>query len=148
MADLVSLTTDDIGSVMEIERLPGYGVFHASFTRAEHEAEFASADAHYLGYRQGQGLAGFVILQELRQPIVSLRRISVREPGQGIGASLFRAAVDWIFANTAAEAVKLHVRPENHRARHVYLREGFTRYDGDETGDRMSVTREHWTRRS
>ncbi|MGH6997053.1 MAG: GNAT family N-acetyltransferase [Phenylobacterium sp.] len=145
MADLVSLTAADLGEVMRIERLPGYDVFHASFTADEHAAEFASADAHYLGFRHDGGLAGFVILQELRAPTVSLRRISVREPGQGIGAALFRAAVDWVFANTDAEAVKLHVRPENHRARHVYLREGFTPYRSDETGDLMSVTRARWS---
>lgn len=144
MADLVSLTPADIGEVMRIERLPGYDVFIGNFTDEEHAAEFASPDARYLGYRRAVGLAGFVIVQEFTAPIVLLRRIAVDEAGQGTGSALFRAAVDWIFANTEAKAVKLHVRPENHRARHIYLREGFTRHGDDPASEFLSVSRTRW----
>lgn len=142
--ELVRLTPADIGEVMRIERLPGYDVFVGRFTADEHAAEFASPDARYLGVRAGGGLAGFVILQEFRAQTVLLRRIAVAQTGQGTGGALFRAAVDWIFANTAADGVKLHVRAGNDRARHIYVREGFARYAGDETGDMLSVTREAW----
>ena len=80
--------------------------------------------------------------------VVLLRRIAVDETGQGTGTALFRAAVDWIFANSGAEAVRLHVRPENHRARHIYLREGFSVFASDQTGDQLSVTRQVWATRS
>ncbi|KQW70515.1 hypothetical protein ASE17_16655 [Phenylobacterium sp. Root77] len=148
MAALVPLTTADIAEVMRIERLPGYDAFIGQFSEAEHEAQFASPDARYLGYRQGDGLAGFVIVQEFTAPTALLRRIAVDKTGRGTGSALFRAAVDWIFANTAAEGVSLHVRPGNDRARHVYLREGFTPYFSDETGDKLAVSREVWATRA
>lgn len=144
MARLVPLTPADIAEVMRIERLPGYDAFIGQFGPDEHAAEFASPDARYLGFRRGVGLAGFVIVQEFTAPTLLLRRIAVDETGQGTGTALFRAAVDWIFANSGAEAVKLHVRPENHRARHIYLREGFTRHGEDPASEYLSVTRARW----
>ena len=145
MARLVPLTPADIAEVMRIERLPGYDAFIGQFGEDEHAAEFASPDARYLGFRrENGGLAGFVIVQEFTAPTVLLRRIAVDETGQGTGTALFRAAVDWIFANTAAQAVKLHVRPENHRARHIYLREGLTRHGEDPASEYLSVTRARW----
>jgi GNAT superfamily N-acetyltransferase len=144
MARLEPLRREDLPAVMAIERLPGYEVFVGRFELAEHEAELASPDARYLAWREGETLAGFVILQEFRQPTVLLRRIAVAEPGRGTGTRLFRAAVDWVFADTAAEAVKLHVRIANARARHIYVREGFAPYDADETGERLSVDRRRW----
>lgn len=144
MADLVSLTPADVSEVMRIERLPGYDAFIGNFTAEEHAAELASPDARYLGYRRGAGLAGFVIVQDFTAPTVLLRRIAVDEIGQGTGSALFRAAVDWIFASTGAEAVKLHVRPENHRARHIYLRAGFTRHGDDPASEHLSVSRADW----
>ena len=144
MARLVPLTPADIAEVMRIERLPGYDAFIGQFGPDEHAAEFASPDARYLGFRREGGLAGFVIVQEFTAPTVLLRRISVDETGQGTGTALFRAAVDWIFANSGAEAVRLHVRPENHRARHIYLREGFTRHGEDPASEYLSVTRARW----
>ena len=144
MARLVPLTPADIAEVMRIERLPGYDAFIGQFAPDEHAAEFASPDARYLGFRREGGLAGFVIVQEFTAPIVLLRRIAVGQTGEGAGSALFRAAVDWIFANTPAQAVKLHVRPENHRARHIYLREGFTRHGEDPASEYLSVTRARW----
>lgn len=148
MAQLVPLTPADIAEIMRIERLPGYDAFIGQFSADEHAAEFASTDARYLGCRRDGGLAGFVIIQEFTAPTVLLRRIAVEQTGEGTGSALFRAVVDWIFANTQAQAVKLHVRPENHRARHIYVREGFTPYFSDETGDKLSVTREVWAKRA
>ena len=148
MARLVPLTPADIAEVMRIERLPGYDAFIGQFSADEHAAELASPDARYLGYRRDGGLVGFVIIQEFTAEVVLLRRIAVGQTGEGAGSALFRAAVDWIFANTPAQAVKLHVRPENHRARHIYVREGFAPYSSDETGDKLSVTRKAWASRA
>jgi len=148
MPALSALAAADIAEVMRIERLPGYDAFVGNFTEDEHAAELASPDAVYLGFREGDGLAGFVILQEFREPVVLLRRIAVAQAGGGTGTALFRAAVDWIFASTTADGVKLHVRPGNDRARHIYLREGFSVFASDETGDQLSVTRQAWAARS
>jgi RimJ/RimL family protein N-acetyltransferase len=129
---------------MRIERLPGYEAFIGRFTAEEHRAELASPDARYLGYRRGDGLAGFAIVQEFTAQTVLLRRIAVDSPGAGTGSQLFRAAVDWIFASTRADAVKLHVRPGNDRARHIYVREGFIRHGDDPASEYLSVSRGRW----
>ena len=148
MPALSALTTADIAEVMRIERLPGYDALVGAFTADEHAAELASPDAIYLGFREGAGLAGFVILQAFREPVVLLRRIAVAQTGRGTGTTLFGAAVDGIFANTAAEGVKLHVRTGNDRARHIYMREGFSIFASDQIGDQLSVTRQAWATRS
>ena len=95
MPALSALTTADIAEVMRIERLPGYDALVGAFTADEHAAELASPDAIYLGFREGGGLAGFVILQAFREPVVLLRRIAVAQTGRGTGTTLFAAAVDW-----------------------------------------------------
>jgi len=146
MGGLALLTKADIADVMRMERMEGYDAFIGRFTAEEHRAELASRDACYLGWREGAELLGFTILQDLNAPMVLLRRIAVAEVGRGTGTRLFRAAVDWIFAATDAEAVSLHVRPGNDRARRIYAREGFSTYSSDETGERMSVSRAIWLR--
>jgi RimJ/RimL family protein N-acetyltransferase len=129
---------------MRIERLEGYDDLVGRFTDEEHRAQFASPDARYLGWREGADLAGFTILQEFHAPTIYLRRIAVAEPGHGAGSALLDAVLDWIFAETPAEAVRLHVRSGNARARRVYERAGFTPYEVVETGHRMSIPRALW----
>ena len=110
-----------------------------------HAAELTSADARYLGYRAGAALAGFAMLQKFREPTVRLRRIAVDSPGTGVGTTLLRDVVDWIFETSDAQAIDLHVRPDNHRARHVYGREGFIAGGGENlSGEGMILTRPAW----
>ena len=145
---LDALTPDDIAEVMRIERLPGYDAFIGAWSAEGHADEIASPDARYLGWRAGQGLAGFAIFQRFTQPVVRLRRIAVADPGGGTGTHLLRGAVDWLFAANPAEAIDLHVRPENLRARHVYGREGFVAGGADDLGgEGMILTREAWVAR-
>jgi RimJ/RimL family protein N-acetyltransferase len=145
-AELAALTADDLPEVMRIERTPGYEQVVGSWTREEHEAELASPDARYLGFRDGDGLAGFVILQKFREPAIRLRRIAVGEVERGTGTRLVRAVLRWVFETTPAEAVTLGVATINDRAHHVYLREGFVDdyADADGTHMNMIVTRERW----
>lgn len=144
MAEFASLTPADIPEVMRIERLPGFDAFIGRFDADEHAAQFASPDARYFGLRQGEGLAGFVILQEFRDPTILLRRIAVAEPGGGAGTRLLRAIMDWVFENTPAVALKLDVALGNTRAKHVYEREGFEQYGVDEVHYLMRIPRERW----
>lgn len=144
MTQLSPLSPADIAEVMRIERLPGYDAFIGRFEADEHAAEMASADARYFGLRNGAGLAGFVILQEFREPTILLRRIAVAEPGGGRGTALLRAIMDWVFQETPAEALKLDVVLGNPRARHVYEREGFAQYDVDDTHYYLSIPRARW----
>jgi GNAT superfamily N-acetyltransferase len=136
---------DDIAEVMRIERLPGYDAFIGAWTAEGHAEEMASPDARYLGWRVEGGLAGFAIFQRFTQPVVRLRRIAVAKPGGGTGSRLLRAAVGWLFAANPADAVDLHVRTANLRARHVYGREGFVVGGGDDLGgEGMILTRRVW----
>lgn len=144
MADLVSLSEEDLAEVMRIERLPGYDAFVGQFSLDEHRAEFLSAAAHYLGFRKPGGLAGFVILQHLDQPVVLLRRIAVETVEQGAGTKLLRDAMDWVFDNTPAVRLDLHVRDTNPRARKIYFREGFEDIGRSDEHLDMAISRERW----
>jgi hypothetical protein len=90
------------------------------------------------------GLAAFVLLQDFRAPVIRLRRIVVGAPGQGTGTAVLRALMIWVFANTPAAGMRLHVRADNARARRIYLREGFRDTSLDDSGYRMSVSRPAW----
>lgn len=144
---LSTLTPADIPEIMRIERLPGYDALVGRFEAHEHANEFAAPDAAYFGLREGDRLTGFVILQKLDQPTVLLRRIAVDGVGRGTGTALLRAAMDWVFEQTSAQALKLDVHVGNDRARHVYEREGFSRYDADTVHIFLSIPRSRWAGR-
>ncbi len=144
MSPLSPLTPDDIPEVMRLERVPEYDAFIGRFEAEEHAAEFASPEARYFGLRDGDRLAGFVILQELSAATVLLRRIAVAQPGVGHGAALLRATMDWVFEETPATGLKLDVVLSNPRARRVYEREGFEHYDVDDVHHYLSISRERW----
>ena len=141
---LSPLAPADIAEVMRIERRPGYEDFVGRWEADEHAAEMASPDARYLGLREGEELAGFVILQEFRDPTILLRRIAVRQPGEGVGTQLLRAVMDWVFETTPAVALRLDVALGNPRARRVYEREGFVEYGVDKIHYLMTIPRERW----
>jgi len=145
---LSPLTPGDIAEIMRLERGPGYEAFVGRWEADEHAAEMASPDARYLGLREADRLAGFVILQEFREPTILLRRIAVDEAGRGVGGRLLRALMDWVFETTPAEGLRLDVLPANARARRAYSREGFTEYGEAEIHGLphilMSVSRARW----
>jgi predicted GNAT family N-acyltransferase len=115
---------------MRIERLPGYDAFVGRWEADEHAAEMASRLARYFGLRADAGLEGFVILQEMDQPTVLLRRIAVDGVSRGVGGRLLQGVMDWVFRETPAEGLRLDVVPANARARRAYAREGFAE-DGE-----------------
>jgi len=142
--DLSPLTPADIPEVMRIERTPGYDAVVGRFGADEHAAQMASSEVRYFGVREGEGLAGFVILQELDAPTVLLRRIAVSTVETGVGTRLVRGVMDWVFETTPAVAMKLDVALGNPRAKHVYEREGFRQYDEDDVHYFMQIPRERW----
>ncbi|WP_068877367.1 MULTISPECIES: GNAT family N-acetyltransferase [unclassified Phenylobacterium] len=144
MTDLSPLTPADIPEVMRIERTPGYDAVVGRFEADEHAAQMASPTVRYVGIRDGDGLAGFVILQTFDQPTVLLRRIAVSEVERGVGSRLVREVTDWVFQTTPAIALRLEVSVNNPRARHVYEREGFREYDADAVHHFMRIPRERW----
>lgn len=142
---LTPLEDADIPQIMRIERLPGYDAFVGRWSAEEHAAERASPAARYFAWREDGRVTGFVILQKFTDPMVRLRRIAVADPGSGTGTRLLRAVIDWLFETSPATAVDLHVRPENARARTVYLREGFVSGgEGEPEHEAMILTRQAW----
>jgi RimJ/RimL family protein N-acetyltransferase len=145
---LSPLTPADISEIMRLERGPGYEELVGRWDAEEHAAEMASPLARYFGLREGVGLAGFVMLQELDHPTVLLRRIAVSEPGRGTGGILLRGVIDWVFGETDAEGLRLDVLPHNARAQRAYGREGLEAY-GDAVIHGaphilMSIPRDRW----
>ena len=141
---LEPLAADDIEEVMRIERLPGYAGFVGAWSAEEHEAQRTSPEARYLGLREGDRLAGFVIFQKIREPVIRLRRIAVGATDKGTGTRILRAALDWAFESFPAEGISLGVARINDRARHIYIREGFVDDGEDEVHFNMVLTRERW----
>lgn len=144
MTDLTPLVAADIGEVMRIERMPGYGDFVHGWTAEAHADELASPDARYFGFREGAALAGFVILQRVREPAIRLRRIAVAEPDRGTGTRLLGAVTDWVFETMPARAMRLDVALANPRGRRVYQREGWVAEGQDHEHLNLRLTREQW----
>jgi RimJ/RimL family protein N-acetyltransferase len=144
MIRLEALADADLPEVMRIERTPGYEGFVGAWTLEEHAAELASPDARYFGVRDGAGLAGFIILQQVRAPEIRLRRIAVAEVNRGLGTQMLRAIMDWVFETTSADAMTLGVALANGRGKHVYERAGWTVDGEDAVHFNMRIDRATW----
>ena len=149
-AGLDLLEPADVAEVMRLERGEGYEGLVGRWEADEHGAEMAKPTSRYVGFRNpAGGLDGFVMFQELDQPVALLRRIAVTAPGQGVGGRLLHAAVDWAFAQGPYSGVRLQVRDVNARARRAYEREGFA-FTGNDEGDHLEMLAAHaaWEARS
>lgn len=125
-------TAADLDFVVATERLPGYELLTARWSRDEHAAALVRGDTRYLvGGRPGGELEGFAMLQPLADAHegAKLRRIAVTRPGSGFGRPFLAAVIDWVFLNTGNDRLWLDVFTHNERARHVYRRAGM-REDG------------------
>lgn len=158
--DLRVATAADVDFVAATERLPGYELLTARWTREEHLAALARADTRYLvGGWPGEALQGFAILQPLADPHegAKLKRICVTQPGGGFGGPFLDATLAWVFSTTANERLWLDVFCHNERARRAYrragmrddglLRQAYRMPDGSRA-DRtiMSILRSEWRR--
>lgn len=142
---LSPLGAADIPEVMRIERLPGYDAFVGRWDAGEHAEQMAAPDVRYFGVRDGDRLAGFVILQKVREPSVRLRRIAVDGVERGLGTAMLREVMDWVFDASQAAALHLDVHVDNARAHHVYVREGLIEQGRfDELHRLMEIQRARW----
>ncbi len=153
-------TPADLDFIVATERLPGYELLTARWSRQEHAAALAREDTHYLvGSRPGGELEGFAILQPLNDVHegAKLKRICVTRPGGGFGQPFLAAVIDWVFSATGNDRLWLDVFTHNERACHVYrraglradglLRQAYRMADGSRA-DRfiMSILRSEWRR--
>jgi len=130
--ELRPATAADVDFVFATERLPGYELLTARWTRDEHLAALARPDTRYLvGGCPGEALQGFSILQPLADPHegAKLKRICVTQPGAGFGRPFLDATIRWVFNTTANDRLWLDVFCHNERARRAYRRAGM-REDG------------------
>ena len=121
-------TPADIPFLLATEHLPGYEDRIGQWSEAEHRVALASADhAYFVGLDAAGAPIGFAMLQQLDDPHGNLlfRRIAISQPGQGHGGRLFRGVTGWVFRETAAHRLYLHVYPHNLVASRLYRSCGF-----------------------
>ncbi|MCJ7994748.1 GNAT family N-acetyltransferase [Rhizobium cremeum] len=119
---------DDVGFIMETERLPGYDYFIGRYSVDEHKRYMASeAFAYLIGEDVTGSPVGFAILNELdnRDGNVCLKRVAVAVPDRGCGSQLVSATIDFAFRETEAFRLWLTVVRGNGRALSVYRKSGF-----------------------
>ncbi len=152
--------SDDLGFIMETERIPAHEGLIGRWSAERHAASMASGDFAYLiALEQGRS-AGFAILRDLSDPHgnIGLQRIAMVEPGRGRGRAFLAAILDWIFTETPCHRLCLDVFTDNARARKVYRSLGFVeegvlrqvvrRPDGRRVDQfLMSILRPEWRRR-
>ena len=126
---IVRASEQDIGSIMCIERLPGYDRFIATWSRAEHRRCLAEADnVYWLARRAGKPEnLGFAIVTGVNEPHAGpcLHRIALSHPGEGNGRNFVMQLVSWAFEELKTHRFWLEVFPHNVRAKTVYERCGF-----------------------
>jgi GNAT superfamily N-acetyltransferase len=118
----------DLEAIMRLERGPGYERLVGRSSREQHEAMMADGRHAYFAGERGS-LEAFAILRDLFDPHgnVYLKRIAAARPGEGAGARLLAALIDWTFAQTPAHRFHLDCFDDNSHAQAMYAKLGFTR---------------------
>jgi RimJ/RimL family protein N-acetyltransferase len=123
-------TADDIATIMEIERSPGYDQLVGRSSAEFHARAIVDPDHVYLvGLKDDVTIGGFGILRGVSDIMgnLTLKRIAVARPGEGFGKSLLVEIIDWVFEKTRTHRFWLDHIITNDRAAHVYQSCGFQR---------------------
>ncbi|HCL66892.1 MAG TPA: GNAT family N-acetyltransferase [Rhizobium sp.] len=118
----------DIPFIMATERMPGYDRFLGSFEEAEHLRLIGDASwAYFVATDESGSSVGFAILNDLdnRDGNVCLKRLAMRDAGQGFGTAMLPALLSWIFEETSTHRFWLNVVNYNARGLSLYRRAGF-----------------------
>ena len=121
-------TPSDIAAIRRIEADPRYDGLVGRWSEAEHREEMARDSSRYFVLRdRSGGVAGFAMLQRFGNPDrrLHLKRIAVREAGQGLGSILLEELLDHLYATTEVNRIDLDVFLGNDRARRAYEKAGF-----------------------
>ena len=153
-------TPADIETIMDIERQPGFEAYVGRSARSIHDEQIQDpAFAYRIGLQDGV-IWGFAILRGIGDPMggIYLKRIAVREPGQGLGSALMAAIIDEAFSFGDIHRFHLDHFADNLRAHRAYekaglrqegiLRDAFRFPDG-RFADLvvMAITRPEWALR-
>lgn len=122
--------------ILEVDRLAFDGFWGMSRLGLEEAHKTNRATVLLVVESGDHGLSGYAIVG-LQWAVVYLHRIAVRpeDAGRGLGRALLASAIDW-GNRSGGRAMVLNVRPENHRAKHLYEGMGFAR-----TGTVLQVLR-------
>jgi N-acetylglutamate synthase-like GNAT family acetyltransferase len=125
--DVRVATKSDIPAMMLIERVEGYARLVGRWDTEQHTIEIEKSSSRYLLAQDAEDVTGFAILQGVgsSNQCVRLRRIAVRNAGQGIGTGLLRSVMQICFSELAAHRVELLVFADNERAFRTYVKAGF-----------------------
>lgn len=156
---LVRATKADIPFVMETERIEEYARLVGRWDEKRHWAALSSNQYAYFIAVGADDCLGFAIVRDWASPegTTLIKRIAVRQPGNGIGRRLLASLADVAFEQTSVYGLWLSVFPENLRARRAYEVSGFvaegvargSAYFGGEYRDElvMSLLRPDWSTR-
>ena len=129
---------EDLDYVTSLERHPDNRDFIGQWSDAEHLAAIAGGGGreHWVIESDGER-AGFLIAYDCREHDAGfyLKRLLVGDKERGLGTAALRQFDERVLAMAGVSCVWLLVREWNSRARRVYERLGFTRFDpapGDE----------------
>ena len=118
----------DVDAIRRIEADPRYDGLVGRWSEARHREEMALPSSAYFVLRDATcEVAGFALLQGFGDSDrkLHLKRIAVREPGEGLGSVLLESLLDHLFATTETNRVDLDVFLGNDRARRAYEKAGF-----------------------
>lgn len=120
----------DLDFVLSLERDPDNLPYITPWERIQHEAAIRFPDFRHFIVEAGPGLeaGGFLILIGCRNPhqSIELKRMVVRDKGQGFGRAALRVAKKVAFDDLGAHRFWLDVKKRNSRAKALYDSEGFT----------------------
>jgi RimJ/RimL family protein N-acetyltransferase len=121
--------SSDLPFVLSLEQDPQNLPYITPWERTQHEAAIRFPDFRHFVVEGGGGLdaVGFVILIGCKSPHQSLelKRMVIREKGQGYGRAALRVSKKVAFDDLGAHRLWLDVKTHNTRAKALYDREGF-----------------------
>ncbi|MEM9216485.1 MAG: GNAT family protein [Cyanobacteria bacterium P01_F01_bin.150] len=120
-------TVEDLEFVIQAEQAEQNGATIGLWTRAEHKEAINNTDIVHFIIEHERRPVGYLILQDVMNPHgnLQIRRIVVKEKGQGYGRQSLKLVKKLAFETYQAHRLWLDVKPHNSRAKRLYESEGF-----------------------
>lgn len=121
--------SNDLDFVLGLEKLPENSQFIIPWTKEKHIESLINNDILHLVMEEktDEIKIGYIILAGLSNPnqSIELMRITIGPKGKGYGKEAFHLVKEWCFNTFHANRLWLDVKINNHRAIHLYKRQGF-----------------------
>ncbi|MBT2287650.1 GNAT family N-acetyltransferase [Paenibacillus albidus] len=121
---------EDIDFVLNQESSTENNRFITQWTKYQHFAAIGDPDKEHIiiQSKMNERIVGFIILAGLENynNSIELLRIVISDKGHGFGHECVRLIKEICFKKYMAHRLWLDVKEHNHRAKHVYLKCGFT----------------------